>query len=110
ATDYLEQHPDRTVGILVGSRNVGYEYALEATGRGFPDNRIIRLLSGQDGRPVRIIEQIEPVLRYLEHPDRPNQLCHALEALSDDGNGDRVVAALREYIGQTRGSIERLLY
>lgn len=110
ATDYLRQNPERTVGILVGSRNVGYEYTLDAISKGFPDNRIIRLLGGQDGRPVGIIERIEPVLRYLEHPDKPGHLCQALDAWTGDGNDDRVVAALRGYIGETRGEIERLLY
>jgi DNA helicase-2/ATP-dependent DNA helicase PcrA len=110
AITYLEQHPDKTVAILVGSKNVGYEYALAAVARNFPDNRIIRLLSGQDGRAVPVIDRITAVLAYLEQPDRPNDLAKALECWSGDGNSDRVVAALRAYIGETRGQIESLLY
>src|SRR5690606_34484037 len=93
AITYLEQHPDKTVAILVGSKNVGYEYALAAVARNFPDNRIIRLLSGQDGRAVPVIDRITAVLAYLEQPDRPNDLAKALECWSGDGNSDRVVAA-----------------
>lgn len=110
AITYLQQHPKATVGILVGSKDIGYEYSLAAVARGFPDNRIIRLLSGKDGRPVGIIDQLEPVLRYLEHPDKPGHLCQALEKWSDEGNDDRVVAALKQYNGETRGNIQHLLY
>ena len=94
ALAYLRRHPGRTVAVLVGSKDNGYEYAEIAREMGFPDDRIIRLLSDRDGRQVGLINKIIPIIDFLGDPDQEYWLQDAL-ALFSTGDDDRVVEALK---------------
>jgi len=93
AVRWLRQHPDDTVAILAGRGETGYELARRA-GESLPQSRIIRLLGAKDGRPVGLIDRIEPLIVYLINPDEPRYLARAIERWSPDPESDRVVAAL----------------
>ena len=93
AVRWLEKHPDDTVAILAGRGETGYELARRAA-EFLPQSRIIRLLGAKDGRPVELIDRIEPLIIFLLNPDQPLYLARALERWSPDPEADRVVAAL----------------
>ncbi len=94
ALRYLQKFPDRTVAILVGGKDIGYEYSAAVAERGFPDDRIIRLLSGKDGRPVGLIDRLTPIVNYLERPDKGHWLAELLASWSELGDTDRVALAV----------------
>lgn len=93
AVRWLYQHPDDTVAILAGRGETGYELARRATEL-LPQTRIIRLLGSKDGRPVEVIDRIEPLIVFLLNPDQPRYLARAIERWSADPETDRVVEAL----------------
>lgn len=107
---YLEKFPDRTAAILVGSREAGYEYALEVANYDFPDDKIIRLLGGHDGRQVGLISRLNPIFDFLEEPDKGYQLFKALVAWSATGEDDRVATIAKRYAATSKGALSDLLY
>ncbi|MBA2454542.1 MAG: hypothetical protein H0V47_15335 [Chloroflexia bacterium] len=110
ALGYLRKFPDRTVAILVGSKHVGYEYSAAAGELGFPDEKIIRLLSGKDGRPVGVIAKLVLILNYLEKPDQSFWLAEALAGWSEFGDADRVAMAIKRVSAGAGASLSDILY
>ena len=94
AVRWLRAHPGDTVAVLAGRGETGYALALRASEH-LPQSRIIRLLGSKDGRPVELIDRIEPVIIFLLNPDQPRYLSRALERWSTDPDADRVVAAFQ---------------
>lgn len=95
AIRWLERHPDDTVAILAGRGETGYELARRAA-EVLPQSRVIRLLGSKDGRPVELIDRIEPIVIFLLNPDQPRYLARAIERWSADPDEDRVAVALQE--------------
>lgn len=110
ALRYLKKFPDRTAAILVGGKEVGYEYSAAIADSGFPDDKIIRLLSGKDGRPVGLIEKLVPILNYLEKPDNSFWLADSLANWSELKENDRVVMAVRGVRPGTGSTLGDVLY
>lgn len=110
ALAYLRKFPDRTVAVLVGGKNVGYEYSAAVAELGFPDEKIIRLLSGKDGRPVGLIARLVPILNYLERPDQGYWLVEALAGWSELGGNDRVAMSLKRLRADSRPPLSEVLY
>lgn len=108
AVEWLRRHPDDTVGILAGRGETGYELARRASEH-LPQTRIIRLLGSKDGRPVELIDRIEPLIVYLLSPDQPRYLTRALERWSSDPDNDRAVAALQSR-GRDAAAVGDLFY
>jgi DNA helicase II / ATP-dependent DNA helicase PcrA len=110
ALAYLRKNPDRTVGILVGSKDVGYEYAESAREMGFPDGDIIRLLGDRDGRQVGLIDKVLPIIDFLQDPEQPHWIQEALELWSASGSDDRVAASLKGIRYRTEISLAEVFY
>jgi len=110
ALAYLRRYPDRTVAVLVGSRDNGYEYAETAREMGFPDDRIIRLLSDRDGRQVGLIGKVIPIIDFLADPDQNFWLQDALASWSGAGPDDRVVEAIKALKHRQDVSLRDVLY
>lgn len=110
AIGYLRKFPERTVAILVGGKNVGYEYSEAAREMGFPDDKTIRLLSGKDGRPVGLIEKLVPIINYLERPNNAAWLAEALTGWSELGGDDRVAQAVKRLRVDSQPSLGDVLY
>lgn len=110
ALSHLERNPLERVAILVGSRDAGYDYTQAAIRREFPNERIVRLLGGADGRPIQLVDRLLPALEYLAEPDLGWRLSRALEAWSLLGRNDAIVQVLGEYGPSTSASLQQILY
>ncbi len=110
AIGHLQRNPRDRVAILTGSRELGYQYCTDAVDFGFPDDRLIRLLGGNDGRPVSLIDRLMPLIEFLENPVTGHKLARALQNWSPLGQNDRVARFVNQLGPSSSPTLAEFLY